>query len=328
MADWNEKMLDEELEAIMNDVPEQEDLEKKINQIINRRIRKVVMKTLCAIVSVILVAFLVISPLMNALFWNPSKMVNDEKLLTVWNDYFDMVYPWREVMFADVEKKGFARYDINMQVVDKTEPIHFGIQNVTCEVSRGNYQKIYDPGFMMTRVMGKFENSSVAENEKLIKSIEELPESAMIYLELSDSEAKRIEVLQNADINIEWIQVYLHGGEFQGGIRVENSIGRLEEGKRRSEMSGEELLEVYLKNLENLLEHPEVWSYFQLWNRSTVFMQSKEELQKTYEKAKELTEVTTKNYCISGQRDEVLEYLNANKFDDIRIEEVKLSIYE
>ena len=29
MADWNEKMLDEELEAIMNDVPEQEDLEKK-----------------------------------------------------------------------------------------------------------------------------------------------------------------------------------------------------------------------------------------------------------------------------------------------------------
>ena len=40
MADWNEKMLDEELEAIMNDVPEQEDLEKKINQIINKRIRK------------------------------------------------------------------------------------------------------------------------------------------------------------------------------------------------------------------------------------------------------------------------------------------------
>ena len=36
MADWNEKMLDEELEAIMNDVPEQDDLEKKINQIINR----------------------------------------------------------------------------------------------------------------------------------------------------------------------------------------------------------------------------------------------------------------------------------------------------
>ena len=46
MADWNEKMLDEELEAIMNDVPEQENLEKKINQIVNRRIRKVVLQTL------------------------------------------------------------------------------------------------------------------------------------------------------------------------------------------------------------------------------------------------------------------------------------------
>ena len=71
MADWNEKMLDEELEAIMNDVPEQENLEKKINQIINRRIRKVVMKTLSVVTSIVLVLYLGISPLMNAMFWNP-----------------------------------------------------------------------------------------------------------------------------------------------------------------------------------------------------------------------------------------------------------------
>ena len=86
MADWNEKMLDEELEAIMNDVPEQEDLEKKINQIINRRIRKVVMKTLSVITIVVLVLVLGISPLMNAIYWNPSKMIHNEELLTVWND--------------------------------------------------------------------------------------------------------------------------------------------------------------------------------------------------------------------------------------------------
>lgn len=328
MADWNEKMLDEELEAIMNDVPEQEDLEKKINQIINRRIRKVVMKTLSVITIVVLVLVLGISPLMNAIYWNPSKMIHNEELLTVWNDYFDMVYPWREVLFVEVEKKGFAKYDINMQVADKTEPIHFGIQNVTCEVSRGKYKKIYDPEMMMARVMGTFDGKSETENEAVIESIEELPESAMIYLELSDAEVKSIEALQEAKVNKEWIQVYLQGGEFQGGIRIGNSIGRLEEGKHRDEMTGEELLDIYLNNLENLLSHPEVWEYFQLWNRNTVFVQGKEELQKTYDEAKELETVVTKNYCISGQRDEVLEYLKANEFVDIRIEKVKLSIYE
>lgn len=328
MADWNEKMLDEELEAIMNDVPEQEDLEKKINQIINRRIRKVVMKTLSVITIVVLVLVLGISPLMNAIYWNPSKMIHNEELLTVWNDYFDMVYPWREVLFVEVEKKGFAKYDINMQVADKTEPIHFGIQNVTCEVSRGKYKKIYDPEMMMARVMGTFDGKSETENEAVIESIEELPESAMIYLELSDAEVKSIEALQEAKVNKEWIQVYLQGGEFQGGIRIGNSIGRLEEGKHRDEMTGEELLDIYLNNLENLLSHPEVWEYFQLWNRNTVFVQGKEELQKTYDEVKELETVVTKNYCISGQRDEVLEYLKANEFVDIRIEKVKLSIYE
>ena len=328
MADWNEKMLDEELEAIMNDVPEQEDLEKKINQIINRRIRKVVMKTLSVITIVVLVLVLGISPLMNAIYWNPSKMIHNEELLTVWNDYFDMVYPWREVLFVEVEKKGFAKYDINMQVADKTEPIHLGIQNVTCEVSRGKYKKIYDPEMMMVRVMGTFDGKSETENEAVIESIEELPESAMIYLELSDAEVKSIEALQEAKVNKEWIQVYLQGGEFQGGIRIGNSIGRLEEGKHRDEMTGEELLDIYLNNLENLLSHPEVWEYFQLWNRNTVFVQGKEELQKTYDEAKELETVVTKNYCISGQRDEVLEYLKENEFVDIRIEKVKLSIYE
>ena len=77
MADWNEKMLEDELEVIMNDVPEQEDLEKKINQIINRRIRKVVMKTLSVVTAIVLVLYWGISPLMNAMFWNPYEMNKD-----------------------------------------------------------------------------------------------------------------------------------------------------------------------------------------------------------------------------------------------------------
>ncbi len=105
MADWNEKMLDEELEAIMNDVPEQEDLEKKINQIINRRIRKVVIKTLSTVVIVLLVLVLGINTLMNASFWNPYEMWKKEELLTVFGNFVNMTQPWSELFFVSVEKR-------------------------------------------------------------------------------------------------------------------------------------------------------------------------------------------------------------------------------
>ena len=45
MKDWDEKKLDEELNALMEELPPQDDLEKKINQSINRRIRKIIITT-------------------------------------------------------------------------------------------------------------------------------------------------------------------------------------------------------------------------------------------------------------------------------------------
>ena len=36
MKDWNEKKLDEELNALVEELPLKDDLEKKINQSINR----------------------------------------------------------------------------------------------------------------------------------------------------------------------------------------------------------------------------------------------------------------------------------------------------
>ena len=48
MKDWNEKKLDEELNALVEELPLKDDLEKKINQSINRRIRKIIITTVSA----------------------------------------------------------------------------------------------------------------------------------------------------------------------------------------------------------------------------------------------------------------------------------------
>ncbi|MDD6441417.1 MAG: hypothetical protein PUG71_04790, partial [bacterium] len=63
-GECNESKLDQELEAIINGLPEQDELEKKIDQSINRKIRRTVYRTISIIVVVILVAFLIINPLM------------------------------------------------------------------------------------------------------------------------------------------------------------------------------------------------------------------------------------------------------------------------
>lgn len=329
MADWNEKMLDEELEAIMNDVPEQEDLEKKINQIINRRIRKVVMKTLSAVVIVVLILGLGINPLMNVSFWNPYKMNEDGELLTVFGNFVDMTQPWSELISVDVEKKGFARYEMEMQIADHTEPIYVGMPNVTMDVKRGKYAEIKDPDNRLTIFMGRFDMMNIGYNETVIEHIESLPESAWVYLNLSSRHEQTIEQLQEVGMVVQWLQVYQPTVEFQGGIRITPSVGDKLLGKNFWTISSEELLELYLDNLENLLEHPEVWKQFSLSDgRSWVFAQSEEVLRETYENAKELESVTTKNYCIAGQRDEVLEYLKSREFTNIRVEKVKLSLYE
>ena len=331
MADWNEKMLDEELEAIMNDVPEQEDLEKKINQIINRRIRKVVMKTLSIVTAIVLVLYLGISPLMNAVFWNPYEMNKDGELLKVMRNYFDMTKPWYEVANIDVEKKGFANYEVEMTAADMTLGGHGWdrTQTVHFEISKGFYKDSADPGHVMQMYCGRFQEIDFGSSESTIENIEELPESAVVALSLSSKDVKTVEELRETNLGVDWIQVYQPEAEFQGGIRLYASQGVAVDEPMRWTMSGEELLQVYLENLENLLEHPEVWREFQLSDgRNSVYVQGVEVLRDTYENAKELETVVTKNYCILGQRDEVLEHLYANEFTNIDIENVMLSWYE
>ena len=97
MSEWNESKLNQELEAIISGLPEQDELEKKIDQSINRRIRKTVYRTVSIIVVVILVAFLVINPLMNMIFFNPYKMneAPEQKMLGVLRDYMETIQPYR-----------------------------------------------------------------------------------------------------------------------------------------------------------------------------------------------------------------------------------------
>ncbi|MDC7290607.1 hypothetical protein NXH76_22720 [Blautia schinkii] len=323
MSEWNEDKLEKELEALVNEMPEQDDLEKKITEGINKRIRKIVLHTLAGVAAVVLAAFLVINPLMNKMFFDPYTLNKEPEqiMLGVLRDYCETTRPYREVIDLTVKKKGFARYELEMQVADLTEPLIVGPPNVWCEINFENYENFMDPDFNMTVHAGRF-SDDYEEREEVIKKISELPKSAKIYLSLSDTSPKSIEELRDANVELEWFQVYQPNVDFQGGLSARPRAIYAEDDER-DEMTEQELIEVYLSNLQNMLEYKEVWSQLQLSDgKGGVYYD--QVLAKTYEDAKTLTTLTSKNYCVYAQRDEVIEFLQNNTFDSIYIDNVKL----
>ncbi len=323
MNEWNEKRLEDELEALVQELPESEDLEKKILQSINRRIRKVVLRTLAGVFLAALLAVLVINPLLNGLFFNPYQMNQEpeQKLFGILRDYFETTHPYREVFSVQVDKKGFARYELELQVGNLTEPVNIGAVNVWMEMNFGRYENIQDPGFAISHHLGRFTYDYEGQSD-MMEKISELPESARIYLSVSDTKERTIEELRSLPVALDWFQVYQPNVRFQGGLSA-RPVAACEEDDLRDEMTGEELLLVYMSNLENLLDNKAAWSALEL-SDGTNAIYSEGVLQETYEDAKNLTELLCKNYCVSGKRDEVLEFLQENTLDAIYVENVRL----
>jgi hypothetical protein len=92
-------------------------------------------------------------------------------------------------------------------------------------------------------------------------------------------------------------------------------------------MTEAQLKETYLSHLKDLLDHMDIWNSLDLQSSKYVFSgQGKESaLRECYEDAKQLDVLKAKNYCISGKRDEIVEYLEKTDISSILVDEVKLS---
>lgn len=327
MSEWNENRLDQELEAIMKDIPESDDLEARINKCINRRIKRTVICTVATILVIALAAVFVINPVMNAMFFNPYEMNEGEeqKMLGVMRDYVETVFPYREAVSLEVEERGFGRYEIAMQVLDLSQPpINIGVANVWVEMKRGKYGSVKDSDSVMIINVGRF-GCDWNDQEEMINQIQELPKSADIFLSVSDTQPKTLEQLRNLPVVLFWLQVYQPNVDFQGGLQ-DSPTALYSEDDNRDDMTEQEMLEVYCRNLKNVLENPEVWEGFGglTDHNGRIFTDDKQVLKETYEDAKKLTSLTSENYCVYGSRDQIIEFLQENELDSIYVDNVKL----
>lgn len=338
MKEWNENKLDQELDALLSEIPEpeQDEFEKRVEKYINRRIRKIVHKTLAGILVIVILLLGIINPFLNLICLNPAK-TNDDDVISIYHDvmrdYYETTSPFAEIVNMDVKKKGFARYEIIMTASDHIEPLHFGKSNVTWNMAMGKITHMNDNNGYLASKMGRFDivhylsmdDTMVQERplkQKYIDQIEKLPESSKIYLCITAATPQTLDVIRSHKVNLEWIQIYQPNVDFNGGLSLRlHALHK--ETDMRNEMSDKELLDVYLSNLENLIAHKDMWRQFELPSGNTVYCDINL-IDKTYEDAKTLETLTTKNYCIYGERDVILSYLENTDLTSVFIEDITL----
>lgn len=322
MVTTNEnKKLDEELKSLLQEVPE-EDLEKKISRLINKRIRIIVLKVLLVAAVISTVLFFGISPVMNAAHYDPSDEENH--LEEVLRYYVELCMPWREVYRNQmrVEKKGFGNYDVGITVLDKTNLLIIGGSNVSLAIDQGELKKESDPQLLLTQVVSRFD---MTEDALTKAEVNELPSSAMLYLSVSLEEAVPLDALRNLDVTVEWIQVDQPAARFQGGLCLNSATNGND--SILLNMTDEQLLQFYCDHMEMLLDHDEIWRQLPLMDgRGIVFspVAAKEVLQETYEDALTLNEVKVENFCVYGKRDQIAELYDQFSFDSIYVENVRV----
>ena len=251
MKEWNENKLDQELEAMLEDMPQQEELEKKIEQRMKKKIQKIVCCTLAGIIGVVLVLLLIINPFLNAIFINPAKLNEGEhsQMQTTLKNYWETTQPYAELVALKVKKKGFAGYELSMQITDRRSPVIYGAPNVWVDMKFGKYVNWRDSGFVTSFRANRFENP-YEEKEKYLEKIKELPESSILYLSVGAESPKVVEELRKEAVDVQWVEVYQPNSSFQGGLALRDSLIGGEDAAR-TEMTEAQLKETYLSHLKD-----------------------------------------------------------------------------
>ena len=264
MRDWDENKLNEELEVLLNEIPKQDEFEKRIEKYIHNRIRKIVYKTLAMMAGVVILLLALINPLFRVSFVDPTKMNENEVSIyfDVLRDYYETTRPYAEIVYLDAESKGFANYEVTISATNHRERLVMGRTNISYNLNCGTIKNLNDPQLYLVNYMGRFDTYRYKDDadwiDETIDELRKLPESSDIYVSLYTERPLAIDELRNSNIHLEWIEVYQPNVEYRGGLSMALRAAQ-DKTDQRGKMSETELLDVYCKNLKNLLDHKEMW---------------------------------------------------------------------
>ena len=334
----------DELDKTLQDMQLQsdEDWDKRIERAVNRRIRNIALRTVLAVLLALAVIFLCISPVMNALCTNPAKWNADapdgepSTLMQVLDAWAETTYPYREFDYIDVKKNGFGAYTLDLHLFDRTNHIQVGAApNVTMTMKRGHLAVTSDPDALMNARLGLFEapdeNMSAADLADTLQSIEELPNSCQLAVALTVQKPRKVADLKKEEtdrLSMDWVRVYqperAAQEEFQGGISLHTIKGT---NPYREDMTDAELKQTFVAHLQLLRDHEALWSGLPLFSGNMSYGCDPALLNDLIKDVEQMDVLRTKDYCISGPKQEILNYLKQRKLTWVDLLSVRLSEY-
>lgn len=320
------------------------DLDRLIEKRVKQMMTRISLKVVCVVLLVLALVFLGVNPLVNLYNVNPARANEAEEgstseLLQTLSAYVETVYPQtRLYMIGEIEKEGFGKYKIPLCVSTRTQRTYVGKMNVILEMTRGKLEVKSDADGALTHIghttvsnakregIGDF----AAYNEAKMQDLAELPKSARVLLNVRLREAKVLEeilALRRDTIEPVWAQMDTESEGFMGGISLESAVLLYDDEPEREQMNAAQLRERYLKNLTLLSEHHALWNGLGLsWDSSYVAGETAlSHIQSALTEAQKTEVFATKNFYLYGSRDDIMDYMEANKNELCTIEDVCLS---
>lgn len=312
------------------------DFNKQINKQINRRIQKIATRTVAVILGGIIFLLLIISPVMDLCVVNPNNYHSEtnDTLFRTMRAYIEMQYPYKNLsQVVDIEKRGFGRYDLELNIVDHSLQNNT-TGNVVFSIERGKVELKEDNLNMLLVYLNRFDSKVYPKDQKAekkqlgntIEEIKKLPDSAHLYLSVSDKEIQTYEALKNEDVQLWWLQLNQPGCEYAGGINLFRTVAIDKEDHNVN--TSTKLLKNYTENLQILLDHTDLWDSRELISADGTRYMSKanmELLRKSLEQAQGATEVKTNKYCISGSKEQILKFLESHNLEYVHVDDIRLS---
>ena len=323
--------LDHRLEALRESEkatspspPVQEEL-LALERLIRRRVRRICLKTLSAVVICAILIFGLSHPLAKWTTFHPSSMEEDGQAFTNYlNAYLGTMQPYVRVTGTSIEDTGFGTYDVSVYVVgsENLKVYIGGYTDVHLSVRQGKAEVTSDPTGKLTKYLGRFDSDLMPSGE-LLSELEKLPDSAYIRLSVGTHTPLTLDQLWELPAEVVWAQIYDPNVEYQGGVNL--AVPLLFGGELNPrDLDGGALVQYYADTLELLLTQPTLLTSLGIFSSDRIYYTT-DVVEEALTSAREMRDFTSQNYCVQGSKDEILDLIGQVEPTSLMVDHIFLT---
>lgn len=309
--------------------------EKELEKAVDRRIRKVALRTVFAVLVVLALIFAGISPVMDLVYPNAVRLASSKDnenedgpwrepsaLERTLNAYYTTMRPYVAVDNVSARHEGFGNYAVELSFLNYSNPGAEINEKCELEMVRGTLEFKSGDTDAFTFVMNQLPQEDDDEYlPELIGEIEKLPDSAILYVGIREDTATSADELLSrpafsnkedavGDLSVDWVRIEQPDCAFNGGIGLTRYVAYSKEDTEKLD-SAQAIHDAYLENLQTLVDNPGCWGGLPVYSDGYLFEDAPEtSLQECIDDLQSSEEINVRCYFISGEKEKIVNYLS------------------